>query len=77
MISKVVEMMKDASENKQIIVTTHNPEIVKYSNKEDVILISRDNSGFSEMYRPIHNDKIKNFLKNDIGMDELYIQRML
>jgi predicted ATPase len=47
LISRVVEMMKEASQNKQIIVTTHNPEIVKYADLKDIILISRQDDGFS------------------------------
>ena len=77
LISNVVEMMKDASQHKQILVTTHNPEFVKYAGLENILLVSRDNNGFSTISRPADKEEVKNFLKNDIGIEELYIQNLL
>jgi predicted ATPase len=77
LISKVVEMMKDASQKKQIVVTTHNPEFVKYAWLENILLVSRDENGFSTISRPVDKEEIKTFLKNDIGIEELYIQNLL
>ena len=77
LISKIVEMMKDASKLKQILVTTHNPEFVKYAGLENILLVSRDNDGFSTIIRPSDKDEIKTFLKNNIGIEELYIQNLL
>jgi len=77
LISKVVEMMKDASQEKQIIVTTHNPEIVKYAGLENIMLVSRDENGFSSILRPTDKEEVKTFLKNDIGIEELYVQNLL
>lgn len=77
LISRVVEMMKEASQNKQIIVTTHNPEIVKYADLEDIILISRQDDGFSCVSRPADLATVKTFLENEIGIEELYVQNLL
>lgn len=77
LISRVVEMMKDASKNKQIIVTTHNPEIVKYAGLENLLLVHRDENGFSRISRPAGKEEVKIFLKNDIGIEELYVQNLL
>jgi predicted ATPase len=77
LISKVVEMMKEASQKKQIIVSTHNPEVVKYADLENILLISRDKDGFSIISRPKDKDEIKTFLKNEIGIEELYVQNLL
>ncbi|HEC87358.1 MAG TPA: ATPase, partial [Thermoplasmatales archaeon] len=79
LISKVVEMMKDASQTqrKQIIVTTHNPEFVKYAGLENILLVSRNEDGFSTVSRPADKEEVKAFLKNDIGIEELYIQNLL
>lgn len=77
LISKVVNMMKDASRNKQIIVTTHNPEIVKYAGLENLLLVSRDKNGFSTIIRPAEKEEIKTFLKNEIGIEELYVQNLI
>lgn len=77
LISKIVEMMKDASKNNQIIITTHNPEIVKYSGLENLLLISRNKEGFSEITRPANKEVLKIFLENQIGLDELFVQNLL
>ena len=79
LISKVIEMMKDVSHrlNKQIIITTHNPEIVKYSGIEDLYLMHRDESGFSNIVKPQENKQVQIFLENDMGIDELFIQNLL
>ena len=69
--------MKDASKNKQIIVTTHNPEVVKHTDLDDLLLVTRDKDGFSEVYRPAQKKEIKTFLKNDLGIEELYVQNLL
>lgn len=77
LISKIVDIMKDASKNKQLIVTTHNPEIVKYGGLSNILLVLRDNEGFSEIYRPSDKEEILTFLKNEIGIEELYVQNLL
>lgn len=77
LISKVVDMMKDASQKKQIIATTHNPEIVKYAGLDNLLLVSRDEEGFSRVSRPADTEEVKTFLENEIGIDELYVQNLL
>lgn len=77
LISKIVNMMKEASEKKQIIVTTHNPEIVKHAGLENLLLIHRDEKGFSRISRPSDKEQVKVFLENDIGIEELYVQNLL
>ena len=76
LISKVVDMMKDASQKKQIIVTTHNPEIVKHAGLDNILLVSRDKNGFSKISRPIDKEEIRTFLEH-IGIEELYVQDLL
>ena len=77
LISKVMDMMKDVSPKKQIIVTTHSPEVVKYADINNILLVSRDSDGFSKIIKPANKKEIKTFLKNDIGIEELYIQNLL
>jgi predicted ATPase len=77
LISKVLEMMKEVSAHKQIIVTTHNPEVLKYSLPGDILFIARDKEGFSQISRPYENQQVKIFLQNEMGMDELYTQNLL
>ena len=77
LISRLVEMMKEASKKKQIIVTTHSPEVVKYAGLDNLLLISRDNNGFSHISRPSERKEIQVFLENELGLDELYVQNLL
>jgi predicted ATPase len=81
LISKVVNTMKDASQQKQIIITTHSPEILRntymYMGDKNILMISRNDKGFSNISRPLQNDDIKQFLNNEMGLDEIYIQNLL
>jgi energy-coupling factor transporter ATP-binding protein EcfA2 len=76
LISGLVEMMKDAARNKQIIVTTHSPEIVRHAGVENLLLISRDKDGFSTVSRPAEKRDVQIFLENDLGLDEVFIQEL-
>lgn len=77
LISKVSEMMKEASKAKQVIVTTQSPEIVKSAGLGNLLFVSRDGEGFSDVFRLTDKDSIKAFLENDIGIEELYTQNLL
>jgi len=77
LIAQLMEMLKDASQNKQIIVTTHNPELIKYADLENIFLVSRDKESFSTITKPKDNKRVQNFLKHEIGIDELYIENLL
>jgi hypothetical protein len=78
LISRIIEMMKDVAsrQDRQIIVTTHNPEIVKYSGAEHVVLLQRDEEGCSVLSRPEDHEEIRAFLET-MGIEELYIQNLL
>ncbi len=77
LISKLVEMFKDASNSKQIIITTHNPEIIKFVDFKDLFLIKRDRNGFSVIEKPSEKEEVKIFLENNMGLDQLFIQNLL
>lgn len=77
LLAKVVDMLKDASRNKQVIVSTHNPQIVKHAGLENILLVSRDKDGFSTVSRPKDNKELRHFLREKIGLDELYIRDLL
>lgn len=77
LISKIISMFEDASKRKQIIITTHNPEIVKYAPLKNILLISRSKKGFSSLSKPIEKEEMKIFLENDLGVDDLFIKNLL
>jgi predicted ATPase len=76
LISKLMDMMKDASKNKQVIVTTHSPEVVKHAGMENILLVSRDENGFSRISRPSEKKEVKIFLENELGLDEIFVQNL-
>lgn len=76
LLSKIVQMMKESSKSKQITITTHNPEVLKYSSNEDIYFISRDRKGFSTISKPSEIEELKPLL-DEIGIEELYIDDML
>jgi predicted ATPase len=77
LISRLMAMMKEASEKKQIMVTTHSTEVVKYATLDDILLISRDSEGYSVISRPGDKEEVRAFLENEIGIEELYVQNLL
>jgi predicted ATPase len=77
LIARVMGMMKEASRNKQIVVTTHSSEVVKHAHPDDILLISRDSGGFSTVSRPSGKEEVRTFLENEIGIEELYVQNLL
>lgn len=79
LISKVIGMMKEVSERlkKQIIVTTHNPEVVRYTDIENILLVHRDDKGFTQISRPAEKEEVKIFLENKMGIEDLYVQNLL
>jgi predicted ATPase len=77
LIARVMGMMKDASRNKQIMLTTHSTEVVKHAVLDDILLISRDSEGFSVVSRPSDKEEVRTFLANEIGIEELYVQNLL
>ena len=77
LISRLVQMMKEVSEDKQIFMTTHNPEVIKHVDLDDVYLVSRDEEGFSQITKPVDKKEVRVFLENDLGIDDLFVQNLL
>jgi predicted ATPase len=77
LIARLMRMMKEASEKKQVIITTHSTEVVKHAVLDDLLLISRDSEGFSIISRPGDKEEVRTFLENEIGIEELYVQNLL
>ena len=77
LITKVVKMMKDASSSRQILVTTHNSEMVRYAGIENIYLVTRDKEGFSNIVKPVDDNDVQEFLRNEMEIEELYVQNLL
>ena len=77
LVARIVNMIKDASDKKQIIVTTHSTEMIQYVDIENILLIRRDEAGNSEIIKPSNLAGVKEFLDNGMDIREMYIQNML
>ena len=77
LISRVMDLMKEESTRTQIVTTTHNPEVVRHADLSEILLVSRKRDGFSTIDRPIDQERVKSFLQEEMGIDELYVQNLL
>ncbi len=76
-LSGLMELFKEVSESRQILVTTHNPEVVKHSGIENILLASRDKNGFSRITKPADSEHVRIFLENELGVEDLFIDNLL
>jgi hypothetical protein len=77
LISNIVSYMKQASEYKQLIITTHNPELIRHTDADNIFLVGRKENGFSTIVKPVEKEEIQQFLQNDLGIADLHIQDLL
>jgi len=77
LISRLMQMMREASEDKQIFLTTHNPEVIKHVELDNIYLVSRDEDGFSQISKPADKKEVRIFLENNLGIDDLFVQNLL
>ena len=76
-ISGLTELMKDVSRHSQVMITTHNPEFVRYAGIENLILVHRDKDGGSQVSRPADSEILKNFLSEEIGIHDMFVDDMI
>ena len=83
LIDDLISMIYDVAEsfNKQIIITTHSPEILRVNGKDRIenLLLIEKKDYYSQIDMPGDNSKklVKAFLKNGLGIDTLFIQNLL
>jgi predicted ATPase len=76
LMAAIIELFKDSLEEKQIIMTTHNSQIVKLLGLEDILLIARDENGFSTVSKPVDFENVK-ILGQNLSAEFLYVQDLL
>lgn len=77
LMSKVIDMAEESSKKQQIIITTHTPELIKYADINSLFLVQRDKCGFSKIIKPANSERVKIFLENEMGIDELFSSGLL
>lgn len=74
---KLVNMMKEiTNRDKQIIMTTHSPEILDYCDLEDIQLISRNQKGFSNISQPKNNKDVVEFVE-ELSIGHIFLNNYL
>lgn len=76
-ISLLVQMMQEVSERQQILLTTHHPETVRHLPADSLLLVLRNKDGFSTITRPADSEQVHGFLREQIGIDELFVHGQL
>lgn len=76
LFGKIVQMINEASKEKQIFITTHSPEILKNIDLDKVYFISRDDDGFSKITKPNDNETLNPLIK-ELGIDEIFVDNYL
>ncbi len=77
LMAKLMETFRDVSSRYQIILTTHNPELVECAKVEELLLIERDRDGFSVIKRPAEQKMVQEFLKEQLGLGTLHKNQLL
>jgi predicted ATPase len=77
LLSKLMSMFRDVSNTRQLIVTTHSPELVRQATLEELLVVSREADGLSSLRRLSGNAEIRAFLDEEIGLGELFTQDLL
>lgn len=77
LISSVMHLIREASDSKQIIITTHSPELLKQVDLRNIYIVDRDKRGASKVNGIENIQEIKIFLRDKIGVDELFIDGIL
>lgn len=77
LLARIVSLFYDSAIDQQVLVTTHSPEFVKHVRLDDVLVLSRDSAGFTQVAQPTHLRHVMALLDNDIPIDELFAKGML
>jgi predicted ATPase len=71
-LSKLIEVFRELSEDKQIMITTHSPDLVKSLHPDEVLFVDRNREGHTRIIKASANKDIEKFLEN-FSLDELWL----
>jgi len=77
LIANLMQLIKEASQEKQIIITTHSPELIKYLEEKDILVIKRDKNGASKVSHVLDKSMVRSFLKSHVGISDLFVDGIL
>ena len=76
LLNNITNLMDITSELKQVIITTHNPDIIEYANTNKVLLVNKDEQGNSNLIKLEDHELVKQF-KNTMSIHELLQEDLL
>lgn len=77
LMGALMELFRAAAEHDQVLITTHNPELVRHAELDELVLVERDTEGNSIIKRPADQEGVKIFLEEDLELDYLHTQQLL
>jgi len=77
LMGALMELFRAATERSQLLITTHNPELLRHAELDELVLIERDSEGNSTIKRPADQEGVKIFLEEELGLDYLHTHQLL
>lgn len=77
LLANLLTCAEEISTEKQVIITTHNPEFLKYANIENLLLVSRDEIGFTRVSAPKDSSLVQSFIQDNLELNDLFVQDLL
>jgi predicted ATPase len=71
-VKAFMEMCEEATTEKQVILTTHNPEAVRWTDIDNVRVVFRDENGFSHVRKPMELDSVRFLIENEVTLDNIF-----
>ncbi len=74
-LSGLMELFKEVSERRQILMTTHSQQLVRHAGLDNILVISRDDDGFSQITKPTDRKHVRVLLEHEVfSIDELFVR---
>jgi hypothetical protein len=76
-LARLMSLLREVAARKQLIFTTHSPEILRHARVEELLLVERDAQGGSVIKRPAELEMVRHFLENQLGLEHLFVENLL
>ena len=77
LLLSLLSAVNDVSKEKQVVITTHNPELLRHAQINDILFTKRDEKGRTIVNKPANNKNVIRFIEQDLGLDDLFLQNLL
>lgn len=74
-INLLAEMLKEAAESKQVIVSTQSVELLNNFQPEDVVVVQRE--GDASLFKRLNSEELADWLTEDYSLGELWKRNVL